>query len=152
MKSSTQNDFLVSDDKSLLQIEFVHSLLHEAYWCKGIPIETLKSAIEGSLCFGAYLRGTQVAFARVVTDGATFAWVCDVIVDPNHRGEGISKKLMSYLMSHPKMQGFRRTCLTTKDAHGLYEQFGFKLTATPQYWMEIKNNDIYLKPNSEMRL
>ena len=86
-----------------------------------------------------------MAFARVVTDGATLAWLCDVIVDPTFRGKGISKDLIKYIMAHPKMQGLRRICLATKDAHGLYEQFDFKVTETPQNWMEIKDNEIYLK-------
>lgn len=146
MDLSRRNEITISDDKRLLQVEVVHSLLRDAYWCKGIPLNTFKSAIEGSLCFGAYLGDLQVAFARVVTDGATFAWLCDVIVDSKYRGKGISKKLLKYIMAHPNLQGLRRICLATKDAHGLYEQFDFKVTSTPQYWMEIKNNDIYLDP------
>ncbi len=145
MELSIQANLKISDDKKLLQVELVHSLLREAYWCKGIPIDTFNAAVEGSLCFGAYLGDKQVAFARVVSDGATFAWLCDVIVDPNYRGKGISKELMKSIMAHPKMQGFRRICLATKDAHALYEQFNFKVTATPQNWMEIKDNEIYLK-------
>jgi N-acetylglutamate synthase-like GNAT family acetyltransferase len=145
LELSTQKELKISDDKNLLQIEFIHRLLKESYWSKGIPLETLKSAIDGSLCFGTYQGSHQVAFARVVSDGATFAWICDVIVDPNYRGKGISKKLMKYIMAHPRMQGLRRISLATKDAHGLYKQFGFNVTATPQNWMEIKDNDIYLK-------
>ncbi len=140
-----QKDIRISDDSNLLQIEAVHALLKDAYWCKGIPFETLKSAVTGSLCFGAYLDDKQIAFARVVTDGATFAWLCDVIVDPIYRGKGVSKELMKYIMAHPKMQGLRRICLATKDAHGLYAQFKFNVTEAPQSWMEIKDNDIYLK-------
>jgi GNAT superfamily N-acetyltransferase len=142
---SAQNELKISDDKSLLQVDVVHSLLRDAYWCKGIPLKTLQSAIEGSLCFGVYRNDLQVAFARVVTDGATFAWLCDVIVDEKYRGAGISKKLMKYIMTHSKMKGFRRICLATKDAHTLYEKFNFKVTSTPQSWMEIKDNEIYLK-------
>ncbi|MBK7844189.1 MAG: GNAT family N-acetyltransferase [Bdellovibrionales bacterium] len=144
MELRTHNEIKISDDKNLLRVEFVHALLKGAYWCKGIPLETFRAAVNGSLCFGAYIGNVQVAFARVVTDGATFAWLCDVIVDPNYRGRGISKALMKYIMSHSRMKGFRRICLATKDAHTLYEQFNFKITATPEYWMEIKDNDIYL--------
>ena len=140
-----KSDLKISGDKNLIQVELVHSLLREAYWCHGIPLDTFKAAIQGSLCFGAYVGDSQVAFARVVTDGATFAWLCDVIVDPKYRGKGISKKLIKYIMDHPNMQGLRRICLATKDAHTLYEQFNFKITATPQNWMEIKDNEIYLK-------
>jgi GNAT superfamily N-acetyltransferase len=138
-------DITISDDKNILQIDSIHKMLKEAYWCKGLPLGVLKNAIEDSLCFGAYTESTQVAFARVVTDGATFAWVCDVIVDPAYRSQGISKKLMKQILKHPKLQGLRRICLATKDAHTLYEQFNFKVTESPQNWMEIKNNDIYLK-------
>jgi GNAT superfamily N-acetyltransferase len=142
---NSDSELSLSDDKSLLQLECVHSFLQNAYWCQGIPFQTFKSAVEGSICFGGYYQGRQVAFARVVTDGATFAWLCDVIVDPSVRGKGFSKKLMTYVMAHPQMQGFRRICLATKDAHALYEKFNFKITETPQNWMEIKDNNIYLR-------
>ena len=104
----------------------------------------MKSAIQGSLCFGVYDNGSQIAFARIITDGATFAWICDVIVEEKFRGRGVSKSLMKAILAHPKLQGLRRICLATKDAHSLYQQFDFKVTETPQNWMEIKDNDIYL--------
>ncbi|MGE0631860.1 MAG: GNAT family N-acetyltransferase [Pseudobdellovibrionaceae bacterium] len=138
-------DYQISDEKSLLQIDKVHCLLKDAYWCKGIPKKMVHAAIESSLCFGVYKGDDQVAYARVVTDTVTFAWLCDVVVDEKHRGHGISKELVTFIMLHPKLQGLRRICLATKDAHGLYERFGFKMTETPQNWMEIKNNNIYLK-------
>ena len=137
----------INDVKAALQIDLIHGLLKDAYWCKGISKEVIQNAIEGSLCFGVYIDGKQVGFARVVTDRATFAWLCDVIVDPNHRGKGLSKQLMAYILAHPQLQGLRRICLATKDAHELYKQYGFKVTETPQNWMEIKNNDIYLQKN-----
>jgi N-acetylglutamate synthase-like GNAT family acetyltransferase len=137
--------YKISDEKNLLQIDYVHSLLKEAYWSKGIPKKTLQVAIEGSLCFGVYAGDRQVAFARVVTDNATFAWICDVIVDEKARGQGISIFLMQFIMEHPSLKDLRRICLATKDAHSLYEKFNFKVTETPQNWMEIKDNDIYLK-------
>ena len=139
------NGYEISDSKSLLNPDAVHELLRDAYWCKGIPQKTIQAAIETSLCFGVYQGKTQVGFARVITDGATFAWICDVIIDPKHRGKGLSKELMKFVMSHPKLIGLRRICLATKDAHKLYEQFGFKVTETPQNWMEIKDNNIYLR-------
>jgi N-acetylglutamate synthase-like GNAT family acetyltransferase len=135
----------ISDDKSRLQLPVIHSLLTQTYWSKGIPKSTVEAAIEGSLCFGVYKRNEQVGFARVVTDSATFAWLCDVIIQEQHRGKGLSKELMKIILSHPKLQGLRRICLATKDAHELYRQFGFKVTETPQNWMEIKDNDIYVK-------
>lgn len=128
-----------------MQIETIHSLLKEAYWCKGIPKTTLQAAIDGSLCFGVYQGLRQVAFARVVTDKATFAWLCDVIVNEKDRGQGISKALVKFIVEHPDLKGLRRICLATKDAHELYAKFNFKVTETPQNWMEIKDNDIYLR-------
>ncbi len=135
----------INDDKSQLQLSAVHALLKDAYWCKGIPEKTVAVAIESSLCFGVYKSNTQVGFARVITDGATFAWLCDVIIDEKHRGQNLSKELMKAILKHPSLQGLRRICLATKDAHKLYEQFGFKVTESPQNWMEIKNNSIYLQ-------
>lgn len=126
-----------------MQVHFIHRLLKDAYWCKGIPESTVQSAVENSLCFGAFVFNQQVAFARVVTDQATFAWICDVIVDPEFRGQGISKKLIERILNDTRLKGLRRICLATKDAHTLYEKFGFKITESPQSWMEIKDNHIY---------
>ena len=137
------NGYRITDDKTQLQLSVVHSMLKEAYWCKGVPEKTVAAAIASSLCFGVYKDESQVGFARVITDGATFAWICDVIIAEDHRGRNLSKELIKQIMKYPTLQGLRRICLATKDAHKLYEQFGFKITETPQYWMEIKNNDIY---------
>lgn len=144
MKSEFKG-YQINDDKTQLQLEVVHAMLRDAYWCQGIPEKTVAAAIESSLCFGVYASGFQVGFARIVTDGATFAWLCDVIIDEKHRGQGLSKELMKCILRHSKLQGLRRICLATKDAHKLYEQFGFKVTETPQNWMEIKDNNIYLR-------
>ncbi len=140
----TVDDYEFSDDKSRLQLPVIHQLLKEAYWCKGIPQKTIAKAIEHSLCFGIYKNEEQVGFARVVTDGATFAWICDVIIADEYRGRGLAKGLMNFMVQHPSLLNLRRICLATKDAHGLYQQFGFKPTETPQNWLEIKNNNIYL--------
>ncbi len=139
------NGYEISDEKKDLQLKKIHSLLKDAYWCRGIPEETVAQAISSSLCFGVYQAGSQVGFARVVTDGATFAWVCDVIVDERHRGKGLGKELMNRILQHSQLQGLRRICLATKDAHTLYTKMGFKVTETPQNWMEIKDNDVYLR-------
>jgi GNAT superfamily N-acetyltransferase len=137
--------FSISTDKSKLQLERVHRFLsQEAYWCLGIPLEVVRKAISTSLCFGVYAEsGEQIGFARVVSDQATFAWICDVYIEKEYRGRGISTWLMETLMSHPELQGLRRLCLATKDAHTLYQKFGFVVTQTPGNWLEIKNNDIY---------
>ena len=140
--------FEVSTDKSRLQIDRIHRYLsEEAYWCLGIPRETVVHAIENSMCFGVYdpVSHTQVGFARVISDYATFAYLCDVYVETGARGHGASKQMMEAIVKHPDLQGLRRFCLTTRDAHGLYSQFGFSVTKTPANWMEIKDDLIYTK-------
>ncbi len=141
-----KENFLVSTDKNLLQLDRIHKFLaDEAYWCLDIPKEVVKNSIEGSLCFGVYKNQEQIGFARIITDCATFAWLCDVYIETEHRGQGLSKWLMECIMAHPDLKNLRRFCLATKGAHGLYEQFGFTVTKTPGYWMEIKDNDLYKK-------
>jgi GNAT superfamily N-acetyltransferase len=143
-----KENLLLSTDKHLLQLERIHHFLStEAYWSLGIPLKVVEKAIHHSLCFGLYDRSSQepgqIGFARVVSDGATFAWICDVYVDTAHRGKGHSKWMMECLMAHPDLQGLRRICLATKDAHQLYVKSGFRVTETPGNWMEIKDNEIY---------
>ena len=109
---------------------FLHD---DAYWSRGVPRHVAERAIDGSLCFGAFAgdpaRGApQVAFARVVTDGATFAWLCDVFVLPEHRGNGVARLLMDAVMAHPDLAGLRNFLLATRDAHGLYAKYGFTPT------------------------
>ncbi|HKR77924.1 MAG TPA: GNAT family N-acetyltransferase [Rhodanobacter sp.] len=136
----------VSTDKDRLDIGLIHRFLTaEAYWSRGIPRATVEQAIAGSLCFGGYLDGRQVAFARVVTDGATFGYLADVFVLPEHRGQGHSKALMAVVMAHPQLQGLRRFSLATSDAHGLYVGFGFTAPARPQTLMEKLDPDVYTR-------
>ena len=135
----------ISSRREELDVEMIHRhLSQEAYWCRGIPRATVERAIAGSLCFGGYLEGAgQVAFARAVTDGATFAYLADVFVLPDHRGHGFSRQLMDAAMAHPQLQGLRRIMLATSDAHGLYAKYGFAAPAQPQTLMEILQADIY---------
>lgn len=141
-----ENDFIYSDDTNLIDVKAVHRYLsEESYWAKGIPLGMVKKSIRNSLCFGIYKESRQVGFARWVTDRATFAYLCDVYVEKEFRGLGLSKKLMSLMMFHPDLQGLRIYQLGTLDAHGLYEKYGFKLSATPERRMEIVVEDIYLK-------
>jgi len=143
----SENGFIFSDKKELLNIEAIHHYLSvESYWAKNIPFETVKRSIENSLCFGIYKNQEQVGFARWVTDKATFAWLCDVYVDENYRGQGLSKKLMSFMIFHPDLQGLRRYQLATLDAHGLYEQFGFAPIQNPERQMGIVIPNIYNDP------
>ena len=123
---TTERALEISDDKGRLDVPLIHRFLsEEAYWCLGIPLATLQRAINHSLCFGAYLDGQQVAFARVITDKATFGYLADVFVLPEHRGRGHSKALVAAILAHPELQGLRRLSLATSDAHGLYAGFGF---------------------------
>jgi len=140
----TENGFIFSDDSNLIDVTAVHRYLsEESYWAKNIPFETVQKSISNSLCFGVYKDTKQVGFARWITDSATFAYLCDVYIESEYRGLGLSKKLMSLMMFHPHLQGLRIYYLGTLDAHGLYAQFGFKPLAAPERRMEIVVKDIY---------
>jgi GNAT superfamily N-acetyltransferase len=145
-----KNNFVITTDKSELQIHRIHRFLsEEAYWCLGIPEKVVRKAIDGSHCFGLFdyskEQKPQVGFARIVTDQATFAWVCDVYIENEYRGQGLSKWLVECFLRHPDLQSLRRICLATKDAHKLYEKYGFEVTQSPANWLEIKNNEIHKK-------
>jgi N-acetylglutamate synthase-like GNAT family acetyltransferase len=141
-----RGEFLISADFSKLQFDRIHRFLsEEAYWSKGIPRAVVEKAAENSICFGVYIHERQIGFARVVTDLATFAWFSDVYIEKEYRGRGLSKSLIEFIMADPQLKNLRRLCLATKDAQSLYEKFGFEVTKTPGYWMEIKDNDIYLR-------
>ena len=150
IQSWNKQNILISTDKSLLDISKIHRFLSvEAYWSIGVPKSVVEKAISNSLCFGVYdqseSKKVQVGFARIVSDFASFAWLCDVYIEKSYRGMGLSKFLMTCVTAHPDLQNLRRLCLATKDAHSLYKQFGFKVTESPENWMEIKDNDIYKK-------
>lgn len=138
---------IISTDKSLLQLEVIHDFLKNSYWAKNIPIEIVKKSIEFSICFGVYLGGKQIGFARVISDRATFAYLADVFIVKEEQGKGYSKELMKHIMAHAELQGLRKFLLATADAHGLYKQFGFKVLAKPERVMEITITDIYSKNN-----
>ena len=136
--------YAISDDPARLDVGAVHAFLRRSYWAEGIPYETVARAVKHSLCFGAYTTdGIQVGFARVVSDYATYSWLADVYVLEEHRGRGLSKALMRAVLSHPRLQGLRRFQLGTRDAHGLYAQFGFKPPLFPDRFMEIHDPDVY---------
>jgi len=131
------NEFLISTDPARLQLDVIHKYLsEESYWARGREFEITKSAIENSLPFGIYQGDAQAGFARVITDKATFAWLADVFILPEYRGKNLSKRLMEAILSHPELQGLRRWVLATKDAHGLYAQYGFTPLKFPERWME----------------
>ena len=136
--------FTVSTDKSRLKLPVIHNYLcNESYWAKGITLETLIRSIENSLCFGVYQDTEQIGFARVISDQATFAYVADVFILEPFQGQGLSKKLLKTILEHDDLQGLRRWMLGTADAHGLYNQFGFKELSNPERFMELKNTKTY---------
>lgn len=136
---------LISTDPAKLDLDVIHGFLSQAYWCEDVPRPTLERAIRNSLCFGVYVDGRQAGFARVVTDRATFAYIADVFILEPHRGRGLSKQMMGVIRSHPDLQGLRRWSLATRDAHGLYSQFGFTPLQMPERHMEILDLEIYRK-------
>lgn len=134
----------ISTDKTQLDVNYIHNYLsNDSYWAKNIPLEIVLRAIEGSICFGVYDNEQQIGFARVISDHATFAYLADVFVNPAYRGKGISKQLMRYIMDYEAFKGLRSIMLATLDAHGLYEQFGFKPLKEPARYMSIKFFESY---------
>ena len=139
------DSFEISSEQARLDIDAIHAWLATSYWSPGIPRETVERAARNSLCFGVYERagGRQVGFTRVVTDYATFAYLCDVYVLEEHQGHGLGKAMMRAVMAHPALAGARRVLLATRDAQGLYRQFGFGDTTGNTNLMEIVRPDIY---------
>lgn len=138
-----RGEFTVSTDRDRIDIGAVHGYLTGAYWSPGIPEDVVRRAIAGSICVGVYHGDQQAGFARVITDRATYAYLCDVFVVEQYRGRGLAKWMMEVVMGHPALQGLRRFTLATRDAHGLYAQFGFRPVANPGGVMEILRRDIY---------
>lgn len=142
--NSNFNGFTISTDKSKLDIDAIHEFLStKAYWCLNITKTTVETALQNSLCFGVYQRDKQIGLARVITDFSTIAYLGDVYILEEYRGNGLSKWLMETIMKHPNLQGLRRWILLTGDAHGLYRQFGWTAIADPTLWMELHNKNVY---------
>jgi GNAT superfamily N-acetyltransferase len=143
---SSADSYSISTDPAQLDIAMIHQYLStESYWAKDIPLSVVQRSIDNSFCFGVYLGAEQVGFARLVTDKATFAYLADVFILPAHRGMGLSKRLVQYMQAHPDMRGLRRWLLGTRDAHGLYAQFGWKplpAELVPRF-MQLHNPDVY---------
>ena len=136
--------FLISTNRELLDLEVIRGFLTNSYWAKGISREIVARSIEHSLCFGIYdAKGSQVGFARVISDFATIAYVGDVFVLDTHRGQGLGKWLMQCITQHPALQNLRRWILTTRDAHGLYSQVGFTPVNAPERFMELHRPNVY---------
>ncbi len=141
--------YLISDDPARLDVASIHAYLTRSYWCEGIPLEVVRQSVKNSLCIGAYdAKGAQVGLTRFISDFATFCYVCDVYVLEEHRGHGLAKAMLALATAHPKLQGLRRWNLVTRDAHGLYAQFGFEVPPKPERYMERLDRAVYtrLKP------
>ena len=147
-ESWERGDYLISTDRSRLDVELIHNFIsNTSYWGQGRTLDVVARSLDNSLNFGLYNNKQQVGFARVVTDYATFAWIADVFVLPAHRGRGLSKWLMEVMLSHERLQGFRRWVLATKDAHSLYERFGFMALHRPERWMERPDPNMQESPD-----
>jgi GNAT superfamily N-acetyltransferase len=138
-----RGNYRISTDPGRLDLDAIHAYLVRSYWAEGIPKSIVARSITGSLCFGLFDDHSQVGFARVISDRATFAYLCDVYVLEAHRGRGLSKWLMEVVTAHPELQGLRRFALGTRDAHGLYVKFGFTPPARPETFMEIARPGLY---------
>ena len=144
--NDSRGSLRLSTDAAQMDVDAIHAYLGgESYWARGIPRETVARAIRHSLCFGVFDGAAQVAFARVVTDRATFGYLADVYVLPAYRGRGIGTWLMQAVDGHPELQGLRRWGLVTKDAHALYARFGWSPVAQPERHMERTDPDLYTR-------
>lgn len=139
----SKENYRISTDPTRFDIEAIHAYLVRSYWAEGIPRGVVERAIAGSLCFGLFDQERQIGFARVVTDRATFAYLCDVYVLEEYQGRGLGSWLMETVQSHPELQSLRRFVLVTRDAHRLYERFGFTAPRNPAGYMEITRPGIY---------
>lgn len=139
-------DYEISSERGRMDVGAIHAFLTRTYWARGIPRETVQRAIDHSLCFGVFQGPAQVGFARVVTDQATFAYLADVYLLDEHRGQGLARRLVQAVLAHPRLQGLRRWLLVTRDAHALYRPHGFEPLAHPDRIMEIHRPDAYLLP------
>src|SRR5262249_49982616 len=131
-----RDNYSVSTDKSRLDLDLIHDFLSHSYWSPNVPRSVVERGIQHSICFGVYDGTAQVGFARVITDQASFAYLADVFIVESHRGRGLSKWMLECILDHPALQGLRRFLLATKDAHGLYAQFGFTPLTSPERWMQ----------------
>jgi GNAT superfamily N-acetyltransferase len=138
-----RGDYTITTDPSDVDIDAVHAFLTNAYWARGIPRDVMERAVAGSLPFSLFHGERQIGFARVITDRATYAYLADVYVLEEYRGQGLGTWLIEVVVAHPDLQGLRRLSLVTRDAHSLYRKFGFAELATPEQHMEIARPGVY---------
>jgi GNAT superfamily N-acetyltransferase len=141
-----RENFVISTDKSKLDVAYIHQFLsEESYWAANIPLQIVERSIEHSICLGVYDGEKQIGFARIITDQATFGYLADVFIDARYRGKGLSKWLMRIISGLSFMPLLRRFMLGTKDAHKLYEQFGFTPLTLPERFMQVHRPEAYKK-------
>lgn len=149
VQETRQGEYLISTDPGKLDAEAVHGFLKGAYWSVDIPFAVVQKALANSLCFGLYHQGKQVGLSRVVTDYATYAYLCDVYVLEAHRGKGLGHWMVECVMTHPELQDLRRFTLATRDAHGVYAAFGFTGLKAPERMMERHDPKVYQRLAAE---
>ncbi|MDB5802105.1 MAG: family acetyltransferase [Rhodocyclales bacterium] len=137
-------EYIITTDQTRFDIAAIHAFLSQTYWSPGVPRSIVEKAVANSLSFGILRGKEQIGFGRVVTDKATFAYLADVYVLEAHRGKGLSKRLIETIQAHGDLQGLRRFLLFTKDAHGLYAQYGFAELANPGRVMEKVGANLYV--------
>jgi ribosomal protein S18 acetylase RimI-like enzyme len=144
----TRGPYSVTADRRRMDVDAVHGFLARSFWARGISKDLVAKSIAHSLCFGLFDGQAQIGFARVVTDSSTYAYLCDVYVLEQYRGQGLGKWMIEFVMAHPDVQGLRRFQLVTRDAHGLYRRFGFQTPANPDRYMEIFRSGMYSTDSS----
>ncbi|MDB1125521.1 GNAT family N-acetyltransferase [Vibrio algarum] len=136
--------YRISTDINEMDFDVIYQFISTSYWAQGIPKTTMRKAIENAFCFAIFdSDNNQIGFARLITDRATFAYLADVFIVETHRNKGLSKQLVSEIIDHPELQGLRRIMLATRDAHGLYQQFGFEAINAPEMLMQIHRPNVY---------
>lgn len=144
MMEHQHGNYLISDDPTRLDATAIHAYLSSSYWSENIPLDVVQRALQGSLCIGAYAPEVgQVGLVRIISDCATFAYLCDVYVLEEHRRHGLAKAMLALTLRHPRLQGLRSWSLRTRDAHPLYAQFGFKPINNPDSYMILRFPDVY---------
>ncbi len=143
-----RGSYRITTDPNQIDVDAVHAYVTQSYWARGISRETVAKSIRGSICFGLFYGPRQIGLGRVITDRATFAYLCDVYVLEGYRGRGLARWLMEVIVAHPELSGLRRFVLVTRSASGLYEKFGFTPLRWPEGYMEIVRPDIYAPPDT----
>ncbi len=143
METWSRDGYTISTDQARLDVDAVYAFISQSYWATNVPRDVVERSLRNALCFGLYRDEAQLGLVRVITDYATIAYVGDVYVLPEHRGRRLSKWMMECVLAHPELQHLRRWILITRDAHGLYRQFGFRELKRPEGFMELHNPDVY---------